>query len=114
MPHVVYTVTAALSDEPDAAAYTRWLMDEHAPRVVLAGADSFEILRLQPLDAPAAGAESSSPLVECRYRFKSRAALDDYLLHQAPRLREQGKAFLRTLRRGEVVRFERKLGTLVG
>jgi Domain of unknown function (DUF4286) len=86
MNRLIYTVLAEFDDSVVCDEFIAWLADDHAAKVIKAGALSAEVTRLEP-DPP-----NESHRVEVRYRFSDQNAFDQYLADGAPRLREEGLA----------------------
>lgn len=103
MAAISYTVIATLPDAPTLAEYVAWLQDGHIAGVMAGGARSGQIVRIeQPAD----------PLqVEARYEFSDRQTFETYLQTDAPGLRAEG---LEKFPAERGVRFERRVGTIVG
>jgi hypothetical protein len=106
VPPVAYTVRAELPDAETAERWIAWLVGTHAGEVVACGAESAEVLRLDPEP----GEQPPRFRAEARYRFASREALADYLANHAPRLREEG---LRAFPPASGVRLSRTVGELL-
>ena len=86
MNRLIYTVLAEFDDSAVCDEFIAWLTDDHAAKVIEAGALSAEVTRLEP-DPP-----NKPHRVEVRYRFSDRKAFDLYLAEGAPRLRHEGLA----------------------
>lgn len=86
MTRLIYTVLAEFNDSAICDEFIDWLADDHAPKVIEAGARTAEVTRLDP-DTP-----ENPYRVEVRYRFSDRKAFNQYLENGAPRLREEGLA----------------------
>lgn len=86
---LMYTVTVTLPDSATADEFVGWLLGGHAAAVVAGGASRAEVVRLDP-DAESGGGVSR--VVEARYQFPSRRALEVYLRDHAPGLRAEGMA----------------------
>lgn len=75
-----YRVTATAIHEKVAREFIKWMEIEHGPDLVAcAGCLEFRVVRLDPAR------------VSCEYIFQSRAALERYLVEDAPRLRLKGR-----------------------
>lgn len=96
---IEYVVRCFCDTPASSAAMERWLVEGHLADVCAAGALSASAVRFD--DAPL--------VVEARYRFASREAFAAYERDHAPRLRAEGKT-----RFAEGVRFERRLGEVLG
>ena len=79
----VYTVRIELPSEERFEALMRWLDHDHLGDVVRAGALDAEAVVLE---------EEDGRVVECRYRFASRAAFEAYERGPAEALRAEGRA----------------------
>lgn len=95
-----YTVTLTFADPSIAVEWLAWMRNEHAAHVVLAGAQSAEILKMDGV------------LLRCeaRYSFASRADFDRYVRDHAPRLREEGLRLFPTTRG---IQYERSCGEVI-
>lgn len=83
MDLIAYTVSARCPNPEVAQRFISWLRDSHIRDVRRAGALSGQVILLdQPPGEP--------PIVEVRYLFPHRAALDGYLADHAPPLRAEG------------------------
>ncbi len=102
MPSIAYTVTATFPDERTRREYLAWLEDGHVDAVIAAGAHSAAIVTVESPADP--------PTVHTRYIFATREALETYLEHHAPALREDG---LRRFGPETGVRFAREIGRVI-
>lgn len=103
---VLYTVRADCPDEATAERYAAWLLGGHAAAVVAGGARSATVVRLDAADG--AGPRR---VVEVRYAFEARGALERYLREFAPALRAEGLALFGPQ---TGVRLERSVGEVAG
>lgn len=101
MGKIVYSVTATIPDAASAEEYVRWLVDGHVEGVLLGGAETGEVVRL----------EGEPIRVETRYVFSSREAFAAYEAGPAIALRSDGKQRFPS-ERGFT--FERRVGVAVG
>ncbi len=95
-----YTVTLTFTEPSTAVEWLAWMREEHAAKVVQAGAQSAEILKMDGV------------LLRCeaRYSFESRADFDRYVRDHAPRLREEGLRLFPTTRG---IQYERSCGEVI-
>lgn len=105
MPRISYTVTATFSDARMVEEYIAWLRGGHLDGVIAGGAETAEVVRLDP-EVGEGGAEVHR--VETRYTFPSRERLDAYIRDHAPALRADG---LRRFGPERGVTFSRRIGT---
>ncbi len=98
MSRTYYEVTATMSDPSATDAWLAWMLGEHIADVVRAGAESGRVIRRD---------EPPHTFI-AQYEFASRAALDAYLAHHAPRLRAEG-----VRRFGDRVSYRRRVGQTV-
>lgn len=91
-----YEVTATIADEATAAAWARWICEEHIADVVQAGAIRGRLVQLD--------GKPHRYLVQ--YEFASRTAFEQYLRDHAPRLRAEGSSRFNA----EEVTYERRTG----
>lgn len=112
---VVYAVTAEIADRATSERYIAWLLGTgaefggnpgHAAQVLAWGGTLAVILEID-----GEGGEAGVVLVECRYEFPGRAALERYLNEGAPGLRAEGQRLF--LESGKV-RLSRRIGRVVG
>jgi hypothetical protein len=101
MSKIVYSVTATIPDAASAEEYVQWLVDGHVEGVLLGGAETGEVVRLD-----------GDPIrVETRYVFPSREAFNAYEAGPAAELRADGK---RRFPAERGFQFERRVGVSVG
>ena len=100
MARISYCVTASLPDEATALEYLDWLHGGHLDGVLLGGAETAEVVRL----------DGDGFRIETRYCFPSRDAFASYEAGPAVALREDGRARFGP-ERG--IAFERRVGEVV-
>lgn len=103
MASIIYTVVATLPDESTVQRYVAWLKGGHVQAVLAGGAMSVVVAVRDREEGAVGGAR----VVDVRYVFATRAALERYVREFAPALRAEGVALW-----GSVagVRFERWVG----
>ena len=102
---VTYTVTATLPNAALAVEFIHWLANGHLAAVITGGAQSAQVVRHDPAD----GSDGEPTIVEVRYLFASRPALETYLSRYAPALRAEG---LQRFGPGTGIVFHRTIGVL--
>lgn len=85
MTQIAYTVIVSIRYQTKIDEWLEWMRGGHIDEVIKGGADSAEIVRLDP-------EHESQPEVifEVRYKFKDRGTFETYLENHAPRLRREG------------------------
>lgn len=103
MTSICYMVVATLPDGDTAAEYVAWLQEGHVDQVVMAGAQSGMIVRLE-------STAEGKPRVMTQYVFPSSHAFHEYVARHAPALRAEG---LKKFGPERGVQMERMLGEIV-
>lgn len=78
-----YTVIALFGDRGTADEWVAWMRDDHAEKVLAAGALDVEVVQLD--------GEPGEIVYEARYHFTDEAAFRRYEAEEAPRLRQEGR-----------------------
>ena len=100
---IAYTVRCRFQDAEVAELWLTWLRDRHLQDVCDAGAESGDVVRLDPVG------QEGDVVCEARYTFASRQAFEAYERDHAPRLRQEGLELF-PLSLG--LSYSRSLGTL--
>ena len=100
MGKIVYSVTATMPAGDDGQTYIDWLVGGHIEGVLLGGAETGEVIRL----------DGAAVRIESRYVFPSRQAFATYEAGPAIALREDGK---RRFGPEKGYSFERRVGESV-